>query len=359
MEATSLGGNGFRIVMDSILHFRTVVRKADNRGITMLAKIRECKINPEDTKGDEQMAQETTALSEMELPPLPLEEWEDTKQTLHRYAQVVGKIRMALSPPRNHWWHVTLYVTPRGLATGPIPYASGTFEISFDLLENQVVTTSGTGRFSFALNDLPVADFYSSLMGGLDSLGVSVAINTKPFDLDDEHTLDENTIHCICEGSAVRRYHQVLVWVDEVFKEYAGRFNGKESPVHLFWHSFDLAVARFSGRRADLPGDVDSVTREAYSHEVISCGFWVGDDNVREPAFYSYTAPEPDGLTEQPVSPESASWHEGGSALLTYENVRNSESPKETLLEFLESAYRAGAKTAGWDTKDFQARSTP
>ena len=303
------------------------------------------------------MAGETAALSEMELPPLPLEEWEETKETLHRYAQVVGKVRMELSPRRNHWWHVTLYVTPRGLTTGPIPHSAGTFDISFDLLENRlVVMSSDGGEFSFALTDLPVAEFYSRLMGGLGSLGIDVSINTRPFDLDDEHTLEENTYHSSCDGSYVRRYHRVLVWVDQVFKEYAGRFGCKQSPVHLYWHSFDLAVTRVSGKRAELPDDVDPVTREAYSHEVISCGFWVGDQNVREPAFYSYTAPEPQGLTDQPLSPEAASWQEGGTALLTYEAVRNSDSPKETLLEFLESAYGAGAKTAGWNTEDLDAQ---
>ena len=302
------------------------------------------------------MAKEISGLSEMELPPLPLEEWEDTKETLHRYAQVVGKIRMELSLHKNHWWHVTLYVTPRGLTTGPIPYSSGTFDISFDLLENQLVaTTSEGGEFSFALDDLPVAEFYSRLMGGLGSLGIEASINTKPFDLDDEQTLEENTYHSSCDQSYVRRYHQVLVWVDQVFKEFAGRFTGKQNPVHLYWHSFDLAVTRFSGKRADLPDDVDPVTREAYSHEVISCGFWVGDANLREPAFYCYTAPEPEGLTDQPLSPEAASWQEGGTALLTYEAVRNSDSPKDTLLEFLESAYQAGAKTAGWDTEELAA----
>lgn len=302
------------------------------------------------------MARGTAALSEMELPPLPLEEWQDTKETLHRYAQVVGKVRMELSPPRNHWWHVTLYVTPRGLTTGPIPHSAGTFDISFDLLENRLaVTTSEDGQFSFALHDLPVAEFYSRLIGGLGSLGIDVAINTRPFDLDDQHTLEENTIHSTYDGGYVQRYHQVLAWTDMVFKEYAGRFNGKQSPVHLFWHSFDLAVARISATRASLPDDVDPVTREAYSHEVISCGFWVGDQNVREPAFYSYTAPEPEGLTDQPLSPEAASWQEGGTALLTYEAVRNSDSPKDTLLEFVQSAYEAGAKTANWDIEGLKA----
>ncbi|HZY57206.1 MAG TPA: DUF5996 family protein, partial [Rubrobacteraceae bacterium] len=284
--------------------------------------------------------------------------WEDTKETLHRYCQIAGKVRMALSAFRNHWWHVTLYVTPRGLTTSPIPYSKGTFEISFNLLENRlVVTTSEGALFEFAIDDLPVAEFYSRLMGGLGSLEIDVSINTKPFDLDDEHTLETNTYHSTCKQSDVRRFHRVLSWVDQVFKEYAGRFNGKQSPVHLYWHSFDLAVARFSGKRAWLSEDVDPVTREAYSHEVISCGFWTGDTNMREPAFYSYTAPEPEGLTEQPLRPNAAYWiPEGGMALLMYEEVRKSDSPKATLLEFMESAYQAGAKTADWDIEDFRAR---
>jgi len=303
------------------------------------------------------MAGGSAALSEMELPPLPLEEWEDTKETLHRYCQIVGKIRMELSPYRNHWWHVTLYVTPRGLTTGPIPYSAGTFDISFDLLDNRlVVTTSGGGKFGFAIDNLPVAEFYGRLIGGLHSSGVDISINTEPFKLDDEHTLDTDTYHSACEQSYVRRFHRVFSWVDQVFKEYASRFNGKQSPVHLFWHSFDLAVTRFSGRRAQLPEYTDPVTREAYSHEVISCGFWAGDQNVREPTFYSYTAPEPEGLTGQPLRPEAASWQGEGMAFLTYEEVRNSHSPKDTLLGFLESAYLAGAKTANWDIEDFRAQ---
>ena len=303
------------------------------------------------------MADGSAALSKMGLPPLPLEEWEDSKETLHRYCQIVGKIRMELSPYRNHRWHVTLYVNPRGLTTGPIPYPVGTFDISFDLLDNRlVVTTSEGGGFAFAIDDLPVAGFYGRLMRGLAASGVEVSINTTPFDLDDEHTLDANIHHSACERSYVRRFHRVLSWVDQVFKEYAGRFNGKQSPVHLYWHSFDLAVTRFSGKRAQLPEDTDSVTREAYSHEVISCGFWAGDQNVREPAFYSYTAPEPEGLNGRLLKPEAASWQEGGTALLTYEEVRGSASPKDTLLEFLQSAYEAGAKTANWDIEDFRAR---
>jgi hypothetical protein len=201
-----------------------------------------------------------------------------------------------------------------------------------------------------------VAEFYSKLLGGLASLGIEVSIDPKPFDLDDEHTLETNTYHRVCDGEYVGRFHRVLVQVDQVFKEFSGRFNGKTSPVQLYWHSFDLAVTRFSGKRISLPEGTDPVTREAYSHEVISFGFWPGDRNVREPAFYySYTAPEPEGLTDQPLRPQAASWQEGGTALLTYEEVRGSASPRETLLDFLQSAYEAGAKTAGWDVEVFRA----
>jgi hypothetical protein len=285
------------------------------------------------------------------FPPLPLEEWEDTKETFHRYAQIVGKLRLEYSTFRNHWWHVPLYVTTRGLTTSPIPYHHMTFEISFDLLDNRLaVSTSEGGGFAFVMDDMAVAEFYRRLFDGLGALGIDASINTRPFDLDDEHALDENIYHCVCDREYVRRYWRVLVQVDQIFKEFAGRFNGKTSPVQLYWHSFDLAVTRFSGRRAPEREGADRVTREAYSHEVISFGFWPGDQNIREPAFYSYTAPEPEGLTEQPLRPEAASWApEGGTAILMYEDVRKSDSPRDALLDFLESAYGAGAKTAGWD----------
>src|SRR5215217_7663837 len=291
--------------------------------------------------------------SPIALPPLPLEDWKDTKETLHRYAQIVGKVRLEYSPFRNHWWHVPLYVTTRGLTTSPIPYRNITFEISFDLMENRlVVWTSEDEGFTFAMDDLPVAEFYRRLFDGLGALGIDISINPKPFDLGDEHTLDENTFHCVCDREYVRRYWRVLVQVDQIFKEFAGRFNGKTSPVQLFWHSFDLAVTRFSGRRAPEREGADKVTREAYSHEVISFGFWPGDRNTPAPAFYSYTAPEPDGLAGQPLCPESAFWApEGGMALLMYDDLRKVVSPKTTLLDFMQSAYEAGARTAGWDVE--------
>lgn len=294
--------------------------------------------------------------AEQVFPPLPLEEWEESKETLHRYVQVVGKIRLTYAPFMNHWWHVTLYVSPRGLRTSPIPYGHTTFEISFDLLDNRlVVSTNEGGGFSFGLDELSVAEFYRRLFDGLGTLGVHIAINTTTFDLGDEQTLDEDVFHCVCDREHVGRYGRVLAQVDQIFKEFAGRFNGKQSPVQLYWHSFDLALTRFSGRRAPQREYADPVTREAYSHEVISFGFWPGDRNLREPAFYSYTAPEPERLTDEPLRPAEASWApEGGMALLMYEDVRKSESPRETLLDFMESAYQAGAKTAGWDIEDFR-----
>ena len=295
--------------------------------------------------------------SPMALPPLPLEGWKDTKETLHRYAQIVGKVRLEYSPFRNHWWHVPLYVSTRGLTTSPIPYRNITFQISFDLMENRlVVSTSENEGFAFAMDDLPVAEFYRRLFDGLGALGIELSINPKPFDLSDDQTLEENTFHCVCDREYVRRYWRVLVQVDQIFEEFAGRFNGKTSPVQLYWHSFDLAVTRFSGRRAPEREGADKVTREAYSHEVISFGFWPGDRNTPAPAFYSYTAPEPDGLTGQPLRPEAAFWApEGGMALLMYDDVRQADSPKTTLLDFMESAYQAGARTAGWDVEDLRA----
>jgi len=295
------------------------------------------------------------------LPPLPLDAWEDTKETLHRYAQVVGKIRLANAPFKNHWWHVTLYVDARGLTTGPIPYGRANFEISLNLTDNRLEARAGNGgSFGFALEDLAVADFYRKLVDGLAALGVEVSIDPRPFDLNDEQPLDRNYLHRTCDPEYVRRFWQILVWVDGVFQTFAGRFNGKQSPVHLFWHSFDLALARFSQRRAPERDGADPVTREAYSHEIISFGFWPGDRYVREPTFYSYTAPEPPGLTDQPLTPRSAAWlPEGGTASLSYEDVRLGESPEETLLDFLQSAYLAGVQTANWDERALRTSVAP
>jgi len=221
------------------------------------------------------------------------------------------------------------------------------FEISFDLMAHElIVVTSAGDRASFPLRDgLSVAEFYGKLVSILETLGIDADLtNPSPFDLEDEERHFEQDIeHASYDEQYVEGYQRILTWVDRVFQEFSGRFNGKTSPIHLFWHGLDLAVTRFSGRRAHERVGADKVTREAYSHEVISFGFWPGDRNTPRPAFYSYTAPEPDGLTGQPLRPEAAFWApEGGMALLMYDDVREADSPRTTLLEFMQSAYEAG-----------------
>lgn len=291
-------------------------------------------------------------------PPLPHADWIDTKQTLHRYAQTVGKIRMALMPYRNHWWHVTLYVGTRGLTTGPMPVGDGrSVEIEFDFVDSRVVVTTSAGEAGgFRLrHGLTCGDFYAQLFEVLAALSVHVTIHPVPFDLGGP-LLSEDTEHDSYDEEAVGRYWTVLRRTVDVLNRFAGGFNGKQSPAQLFWHSFDLAYARYSGRPAPARPGADRVTLEAYSHEVISFGFWPGDAKVPNPSFYSYTAPAPEGLAAQPLEPATAFWNEqSGTAYLPYDDVRTSPDPEATLLGFLESAYRAGATTGGWDIQSFTA----
>ncbi|CAN5176450.1 DUF5996 family protein [soil metagenome] len=292
-------------------------------------------------------------------PPLGYDDWAATKATLHRYAQVVGKIRMALMPFHNHWWHLTLFVSSRGLTTGPMPTDDGrSVEVHLDLLNHEtVVLDSAGGTERFGLRERPAcADFYAQLFAALGGIGVEVAINPEPFDLDGP-ALSVDRTHDAYDAEAVTRYWTVLLETSQVMEVFAGRFNAKQAPIHMFWHSFDLALARFSGRSAPRPPGTDPITAEAYSHEVIAFGFWPGDDTVRYPACYSYTAPAPDGLTDRPLEPAGATWLvDQGSAHLSYEEVRTSTDPSATLLAFLESAYQAGATTAGWDTAALRTR---
>lgn len=293
-------------------------------------------------------------------PPLPYEAWEPTKQTLHRYIQIVGKIRMRLSPFRNHWWHVTLLPATRGLTTGPMPYRDHSVEIAFDLLDHLLSITTSDGRSrSLELGERPAcADFYHDLFAALAALGIEVDIDPKPFDLGESPLLAADTVHRSYDRDAVTRFWRIVAATDRVLGEFASQFNGKASPIHLFWHSFDLAHARYSGRRAPVPTDADPVTAEAYSHEVIAFGFWPGDDRrTPYPAFYSYTAPEPDELTSASLDPAGAAWHEVGAgslAILPYDAVRSDPNPDRALLGFFESAYRAGARAAGWDLAGFE-----
>ena len=290
-----------------------------------------------------------------QLPALPLAEWEATKDTLHLWVQIVGKVRMASTSPRNHWWHVPLYVGVRGLTTRRMHAADGTgFEIRFDFVDHRlVIETSRGDAESFALSDgLSVAGFDEQLHASLARLGIDVAIVESPFGVPMTTRFPDDREHASYDRDAVERFWRILQWTDEILGEFSGWFCGKTSPVHLFWHSLDLAVTRFGERRApEIPG-ADPVTREAYTHEVVSFGFWAGDDNLGEASYYSYAAPEPPGLRERALEPAQARWVEFGSgslAILHYDDVRTAADPRTTLLSFLESAYQAGAGTLGWD----------
>ena len=294
-------------------------------------------------------------------PALPYEDWKPTKQTLHRYAQMVGKVRMALVQPRNHWWHVTLYVSTRGLTTGPMPVGDGrTAEVELDFLGHELRVRSSDGRSAgFALRDrLACAHFYRDLFQALSEVGVDVEIHPEPFDLGDSPAFPDDTEHDSYDANAVERWWAILRATDGVLAGFASRFNGKTSPTQVFWHGLDLAHARYSGRRAPAIEGADAITKEAYSHEVIAFGWWPGDDRRNPyPAFYAYTAPEPGGLAEQPLRPAAAEWQDTGNgslAVLPYDAMRSAPDPRAALLDFYESAYLAGAGTAGWDLEAFR-----
>jgi hypothetical protein len=299
------------------------------------------------------------------LDPLPLASWERTKDTLHLWAQIVGKIRLASTAPRNHWWHVALYAGVRGLTTRRMHSPLGVaFQIDFDFVDHRLeVSTSAGAVESFALADgLSVADFDRRLHATLRGLGIDVEIREDPFGVPMTTPFPEDDEHSSYDRDAVERFWRILDWSDTVFDEFAGWYCGKTSPVHFFWHSFDLALTRFNGRRAPELDGVDGVTREAYSHEVVSFGFWAGDRNVGAPSYYSYAAPEPVDLRLQRLYPEQARWAEqtnGSLALLPYEAVRTAADPRATLLAFLESAYRAGADALGWNRDELASSWCP
>jgi len=284
-------------------------------------------------------------------PALPLEAWQDTYATLHMWTQIVGKIRKTLTPLVNHWWNVTLYVTARGLTTSPIPYGAGTFEILFDFIDHQLyIHTSAGPTKRLALAPRSVAALYDEVMGALHALGIEVQIHASPDEVANPIPFAEDETHKSYDPEFANRFWRVLASTDCVFKEFRGRFIGKCSPVHFFWGSFDLAVTRFSGRRAPERPGADYMTREAYSHEVISAGFWPGGGEIKGPAFYAYAVPEPEGFKTQVVRPGAAFYHAGMSEFfLMYDEVRAAESPKAILLEFLQSTYEAAANLGKWD----------
>ena len=284
-------------------------------------------------------------------PALPLDAWEDTRATLHMWTQIVGKIRLVQSPLVNHWWQVPLYVTPRGLTTSIIPHGARSFEISFDFIDHKLLIQTGEGVTRvMALAPRSVADFYAELMATLDSLDLGVTIHAKPNEVDDPIPFAEDHTHAAYDADYAQRHWRVLVQVDRVFKQFRARFIGKCSPIHFFWGSFDLAVTRFSGRRAPEMPDADAITREGYSHEVISHGFWPGSGNVPMPAFYSYTSPEPAGYSSAAIRPAGAYYNsETTQFIVRYDDVRRAARPEQALMDFLQSTYEAGADLAAWN----------
>jgi hypothetical protein len=284
-------------------------------------------------------------------PALPWPEWEATASTLHMWTQIVGKTRLALSPLQAHWWNVPLYVTARGLSTAAMPVPDGVLEIEFDFADHQLLFRMSSGaRFSVPLRPQSVADFYREYQGCLSQLGVSVRINPVPVEIKDPIPFAKDTQHASYDTEYVRRFWRVLMHATTLFQRFSSGFLGKVSPVHFFWGSFDLAVTRFSGRRASAKENADAITREAYSHEVISAGFWPGNGGYGEAAFYCYAAPSPAGLERMKIRPDAAGWDASlGEFILKYDELRREPSPDEALIEFLDSTYNVAADAAQWD----------
>jgi Family of unknown function (DUF5996) len=288
-------------------------------------------------------------------PSLPVTEWDETRATLHMWTQIIGKIRLAQAPMINHWWQVPLYVTSRGLTTSPIPYGASSFQIDLDFIDHTLQISLDDGRREgFALGPQSVADFHSALKDRMRSVGLDVQIWTMPCEIEHPVRFEDDHQHAAYDPEFVNRFWRVLVQADRVLTSFRARFLGKVSPVHFFWGSFDLAVTRFSGRRAPrhpgAPNVADKVTREAYSHEVSSAGFWPGAAGVSEPVFYAYAYPEPTGFGRAAIAPAAASYSAAfGEFLLPYEAVRQAAAPDDLLLEFLQSTYQAAADLGRWD----------
>ena len=289
-------------------------------------------------------------------PALPFTEWKDTAKTLHMWTQIVGKIRLGLTPWINHSWHVTHYLTARGLTTSPMFVGPRVLQIDFDFIDHVLRFETGEGiEKTIALAPKSVAAFYREVIAALAELQVKVEINTAPNEVDPAIPFEKNETDAAYDADSANRFWRVLLQSDRVFKEFRSEFCGKCSPVHFFWGSFDLAVTRFSGRRAPQhPGGIphlpDAVTREAYSHEVSSLGFWPGNDTMPEPIFYSYAYPEPRGFSEAKVQPAFASYNaQLKEFVLSYEKMRGSESPDAALLEFARGTYDAASTLGNWD----------
>lgn len=289
-------------------------------------------------------------------PSLPVADWQDTYATLHMWMQIVGKVRLAQAPRQNHWWHSTLYVTAHGLTTAPMPHRQRTFQIDFDFIDHQVrILTSAGGARVIALSARSVADFYAELMAALQALGLPIKISTLPQEVANPIPFEQDHTHTAYDPAYAQRFWRILVQAERMLQLFRARFIGKCSPVHFFWGSFDLAVTRFSGRRAPkhpggIPHMADAVTWEAYSHEVSSCGFWPGGGAVTEPMFYAYAYPEPDAFKDYSIQPAEAFYYAPmREFFLPYEAVRRAPDPDTTLLAFAQSTCEAAANLGRWE----------
>jgi uncharacterized protein DUF5996 len=290
-------------------------------------------------------------------PALPYPAWQDTCETLHMWTQIVGKTRMALTPLVNHWWNVTLYVTARGLTTSLIPGGREPFDVEFDFIAHRLrIRALGGGEDAMPLRPRTVADFYRDYMARLRAFGIEPVFSTTPNEVADPIPFEQDTAHASYDPEAATRFWRLLATVAGVLHEFRARFIGKASPVHFFWGGFDLAVTRFSGRPAPPRPGADLMTREGYSHECSSCGFWPGDPTSREAAFYAYTSPAPAGLEGAAVRPESVFFNPEIGFILRYDDVRRSPSPRQTLLDFCQSTYEAGATLANWPRGQLERR---
>lgn len=292
-------------------------------------------------------------------PALPLDEWWETRDTLHRWTQILGKIRMELTPVINHWWNVPLYVTPRGLTTSTIPYGNRWFDMELDFLADAMhIRVSDGGTRDVALAPRSVADFHHEVFAALKALRIGCSINPIPSECEDTIPLDKDTQHAAYDREYVLRFWQIVALSTEVLTRFRARFVGKCSPVHFFWGSFDLAVTRFSGRPAPPRPGADAMMAEAYSHEVSSVGWWPGDHRLERASFYSYAAPEPPGFRERQVSPAAAYYNEPlGGFYLHHDDVVSADDPAETLMQFCQSTYDAAADCAKWDRDLLERRS--
>lgn len=291
------------------------------------------------------------------LPELPFDIWNDTRITLHIILQIIGKTRLASTPRKNHWWYITLYVSPNGFSTHGIPINNGmdSIEIEFNVKRKAVVLSQSSGQeMVISLTENPsIADFYKTYTDKLKSLALHPHFVETPFDMDIDKRFDEITEYHHYDWNSINKFWKLMLWNNSILQEFSGRFYGKSCPVHIYWHHLDLVVTRFSGKKlAPMDAAAPILEKDTYSHEQISFGFWAGDKNVREPMYYSYTYPAPTGIDQEPLQPASAKWQDSNGspmALLRYEDVRNAEKPRKAVLDFLESAYQAGAKKAQWN----------